>query len=286
MNATRWALIALAAIVVAAGLLVLGLPIESPLAPAAEPAAAVPRQLHGAPTVSVAAASAPSRPNEPVHAEAAAASAPRIGSEGYGPHIERAEAGNDASAAWEAVRWLRQCAAGEAHRNSAEALRNQGVSPEMMTQLMVEADAEARRCQTVTARHRAMLPELAAQALRAGVPEAAAAYASAVFSRDLLPAQREEVADGMRRDARTGQALSLLGAMLAHESWGLSDTERLGFMSAFLELPNQSEAEETIKSLMAQKLIRFKAAPTPDQRDAAELAAQEIVARARAGRPP
>jgi len=206
--------------------------------------------------------------------------APRIGSEGYGPHIERALVGNDAAAGWEAVRWLRLCASNEARRHSFETLRNQGVSPEMMTQMMVESDAEARRCQTVTAQHRAMLPELAARAMRAGVPEAASAFAAATFADDLSAAQRQQVAEAMRRDALAGHHLSLVNAATSHPAWGLSDVERLSFLMAYAELPGHPEARGIVQSLLDQRALPLSAVPTPEQLAAAKQAAQSILQRA------
>lgn len=155
--------------------------------PAAEPAAAptaqapLPPISPAAPDVAAASMPAVAARAASMPAVAAAPRARQVGPEGYGPSIERAQAGHDPQAAWEAVQWLRQCSNNEARRTSFELMRNQGVSPEMMTQLMVEADAEARRCQTVTAAHQALLPELASRAMRAGLPEAASAYAAAAF---------------------------------------------------------------------------------------------------------
>lgn len=208
----------------------------------------------------------------------------RIGAEGYGPHIERAQAGTDPQAAWEAVLWLRQCASNEGRRHSFEALRNQGVSPEMMTQLMVEADAEARRCQTVTPAHRALLPELASRAMRARLPEAASAYAGAVFAGDLTPAQRLEVAQAMRRDAQAGDLPSLLGALTAHEAWGLSDEERLTYLVAYAALGGPP-AQSMAKTLVDNGQIRFRTTPTPEQLEAALRSARPWLEplRARAG---
>lgn len=222
-------------------------PAPAPLA-ASEPAA---RALQAAPAAS----------------DATAPSAPRIGAEGYGPHIERAHAGTDAKTAWEAVQWMRQCATNEGRRFSFEQMRNQGVSPEMMTQLMVEADAEARRCQTVTDSHRALLPELAARAMRAGLPEAASAYAGAVFAGDLTAAQRQEVTAAMRRDAQAGDVPSLLGALVANEAWGLTDDDRLTYLVAYAALGGQA-AQSMAKALIDSGQIRFKQKPTPDQLEA------------------
>ena len=103
MTATRWTLIALVACAAASGVLYVW-PDEKPADPGpAAVAAALPLNLPPAAATSAAAARAPLRTPAPAHAAAPAASVPRIGSEGYGAHIERAQAGNDAAAAWEAV---------------------------------------------------------------------------------------------------------------------------------------------------------------------------------------
>jgi hypothetical protein len=279
MTATRWTLMLLATGAAAGLLFAMRGPADDPPATPAEPT--TPTSLLNPPLAASAATTAArvAPPAAlPARLAAAAPPPPQIGSEGYGPHIERAQAGSDAQAAWEAVQWLRNCASTEARRNSFEAVRNQGVAPDMMTQLMVEADAEARRCQTVTAQHRALLPELAARAMRAGVPEAASAYASSVFPGDLSAAQRQEVVDAMRRDARDGHATSLLGALLANQAWGLSDTERLAYLAAYGQLPG---AKADVKLLLEQGAIRFHTPPTPQQLAAARQAGQEIVDRAR-----
>jgi len=284
MTATRWALILIAALTGLAGLIyAMHGPADSAPEPAAPAVVALPLNLPASAPASATPASAapPLATLQP--AAAAAAAKPRIGSEGYGPHIERAQVGNDAAAAWEAVQWLRNCFSNEAARNSFEHVRAQGVVPELMTQLMVEADAEARRCQTVTAQHRAILPELAARAMRAGVAEAASAYANSVFPGDLTPAQRQEVVDAMRRDAQAGQVQSLLGALVANEAWGLSDAEKLAYLLAYGSLPGHPETQATAKTLVEQGTIRFKKQPpTPEQLAAAKQAAVEIVERARA----
>lgn len=287
MDVIRWTLILLA--VGAAAMAALWLALSGPAtgpAPTPQPTTVtalplnLPAAVSAAPSAAPRAASAAATPSP-----ATRPPAPRIGSEGYGPHIDRALAGSDAAAAWEAVQWLRGCASTEQRRSSFEAARAQGVAPEMLTQMMQEVDAEARRCQTVTAQHRAMLPELASRAMRGGVPEAASAYAAAVFAGDLTPAQRQEVADAMRRDAQAGNAMSLLNAALAHEAWGLSDAERLGFMYAYSELPGQPGAKSTLASLVKQGAFRFKTPPTQAQMDAAKVDGQKILDRVRASKP-
>lgn len=284
MTATRWTLLLIAALAALAGAIhAMRAPAESPTAAAEPTTTALPLHLPGLAPVDSAPASAASQPAARPTVNTAAARKPSIGSEGYGPHIERAQVGNDAQAAWEAVQWLRNCFANESSRNSFEHARAQGVVPELMTQLMVEADAEARRCQTVTAQHRALLPELAARAMRAGVPEAASAYANSVFPGDLTPTQRQDVADAMRRDAQAGHVQSLLGALVANEAWGLSDAEKLAYLLAYGSLPAHLGTQATAKTLVEQGTIRFKKQPpTQEQLAAAKLAAVEIVERARA----
>lgn len=255
---------------------------EAPDTPAAEPApvAALPLSLP-APASAASALRAASAALTAASAPAVARAAMlQVGSEGYGPHIERAQAGTDAAAAWEAVQWLRSCADTEARRQNFEHLRNQGVSPEMMTQLMQEADAEGRRCQTVTAQHRALLPELALRSMRAGLPEAASVYAGATQPGALAPALREEVATAVRRDAEAGHSGSLLGALVAPTAWGLSQTEKLGYMVAYVEMTG-AHGQAVVESLVKHHGI-LTAMPTPSQLAAAKQAGQQIIDRARA----
>ncbi|MFG6412810.1 hypothetical protein ACG02S_02745 [Roseateles sp. DC23W] len=286
MTANRWTLILLLAAGAAVGgwFFASGELVDPPKAAAAAPATSPLAQPLPHTAASEPAASAAVRAPAPV--VAASASAPRIGSEGYGAHIESAQAGSNATAAWEAVRWLRNCNTTEARRQSFERVRTHGIEPELMTQLMVEVDAEARRCQTVTARHQALLPELAARAMRAGVPEAAAAYANAVFPGGLTASQRQEVADALRRDARAGDVQSLIGAAQANEAWGLSDAERLAFLAAYGQTPGHPGTGINVKVFAEERVIRLQAPPTPEQLAAAKLAGQQIVERARANAQP
>lgn len=252
----------------------------------AEPVAPLALKLPPAPVAASVAASA--RPVLPAAAGSAvgnAAAPRRIGAEGYGPHIERAQAGSDPHAAWQAVLWLRQCASNEGRRHSVETLRNQGVSPEMMTQLMVEADAEARLCQTITAQHRAGLAALASRAMRAGVPEAASAYAAAAFPGDLSASERREVADAMRRDAQSGDAQSLVNAATSHPDWGLTDAERLTFLMAYAGLPEHPQARGIAESLLRQGQLHMSTPPTQAQIAAALQDAKQLLDRRAAPRP-
>lgn len=286
MKASRWGLAIVAALAVAAGLQQLRRAPEAPrpaMAPAGlplpwpTPASAPARAPVPTPAPAVAVQRAPAA--APV-APAPSASSPRIGSEGYGPHIERALAGQDPARAWEAVHWLRQCASNEQRRASFERAREQGVAPSMMTQLMMEADADARRCQTVTARHQALVGELSLRALRGGVPEAAASYAAATAPASVPPALRQEVAEAMRRDARAGHPASLLGALMAPEGWGLSDDEKLAYLQAYGEMTG-AQGRAVVARLVEQRVVRWRAPPTAEQTAAAQAAGRQIVENAR-----
>lgn len=282
MTATaRWTL----AVAVAAGLAVwLGMRGE-PGKPTPPSSAASPVPLPW-PTPGSAPASVPSAVGPAPRAQAPLPAAPAapagVGSEGYGPLVERIQAGTDAGQAWEAATVLRLCASSEQRRASFEKARNEGAPATLMTQLMQEEDAHARRCQTVTAQHQALLPELISRALRAGVPAALSAFSNAALLADLAPAQRVELAQVMRRNAQAGDRSSLLGAAMSHEAWGMSNAEKLAFLQAYDELSQGQPGKADVAALMERQAQLL----TPDQQAAARLAAQQIVARARAGRPP
>lgn len=284
MTKFRWALVALAVLAGAGALFhAQQAPDEQPEPLTHATTAASPLNLPASSAVSgVQPGIAQPAANTVAAAPVLVASAPRIGSEGYGAHIEQAQAGNDAAQAWEAVNWLRNCNSNELRRQSAERLRAHGVATEVMTQLMVEADTEARLCQTVTAQHRAMLPELALRAMRAGIPAAATAYASSVDPNLLAPNERQAVGDALRRDALAGEPTNLIGAVLSQPGWGLTDAERLSYFYAYGELLGHAQAEPIMRAMVQTKGIPLKSQPTPEQLVAAETAGRLIVERTRA----
>ncbi|MFT7775591.1 hypothetical protein [Roseateles sp.] len=286
MQPSRRRIILLAALAAAAGLLyVLREPAKAPTLQDPAAAAALPLELPTAGPAGMAQPHAPVQAAAPARLPAPEASAPRIGSEGYGPHIERAQAGGDAAAAWEAVQWLQQCASNSATRQSYESVRGGRIPQEMLTQLMLEADAEGRLCQTVTAWHWAMLQELALRAIRGGVPNSAVGLATMIKPGDITPALRQEVSDAIRRDADSGEPGSMLGALTDGAAWGLSDDERLGYLVAFSELDGNG-GPALVRQWLSQGTVEFKTAPTAQQLSAARAAGQQIADRIRAGRLP
>jgi hypothetical protein len=173
-------------------------PDDGPTAPAPTAAASATPVLAASPATVVPTVPPALQP-QPAPTPPAPLRAGPIGAEGYGPSIERAHAGDDPAAAWEAVGWLRACSSNEVRRESLEKARAQGVVPELTTQLMVELDAEARRCQTVTDFHRRLLPVLAARAIRAGVPDAVAADASGALRVQLSAEEGDQLDAAMGR---------------------------------------------------------------------------------------
>ena len=289
MSTGRWTFILIAALAgVAALIYAMREPAERLTAPSPEPTvAALPLNLPAsapASPISTGVAGGVSRPAAPSTTTPTSAK-PRIGAEGYGPHIERAQAGNDADAAWEAAQWLRQCGLNEEKRQSYERVRGERVPQEMLIQLMMEADAEGRLCQTVTAAHHAWLQELALRAIRGRVPDAATGFAAWVSPADIAPALRQEVADAMRRDANAGQFRSLVGVLTRGAAWGLTDDERLGYLVAFSEMAGNG-GPAMVRQWIAQRTIPFNAEPTPQQLAAAQTAGQQIVDRVRASKQP
>lgn len=286
MRASLWRILLLAALATAGGLLyVLREPATAPPLQDPATAAALPLERPAARPADLAQPHTPVQTAAPARPPAPEASAPRIGSEGYGPHIERAQAGGDAAAAWEAVQWLRRCASISATRQSYENVRGERIPQEMLTQLMLEADAEGRRCQTVTAWHWAMLQELALRAIRGGVPNAAVGLAAMVKPGDITPALRQEVSEAIRRDANAGEPGSMLGALTNGAAWGLSDDERLGYLVAISELDGNG-GPALVRQWLSQGIVEFKTAPTAQQLSAARAAGQQIADRIRAGRMP
>lgn len=216
--------------------------------------------------------SAPSGP-------ARAPEASPIGSEGYGPHIERARDGADPKSAWQAVGWLQACRTNAVNLQSYQLARDSGAVPEVMTRLLVEAQAEARRCQTVTTQHQALLPELALRALRGGIAGAAATYAADQRFEQADAALQAELRTAIRRDAQAGEHRTLIDAALSNEGWGLSYDERLSYLLAFGLL--SPGGPQHLRALGQQGQIKMPA-PNSAQMLAAQTAAQTIVNAAKA----
>lgn len=208
----------------------------------------------------------------------------QIGSEGYGPLIERAYEAGTAERAWQAVAWLRSCALNDQTTQSLQIARDHGTDHAAMTRAIQALQAEARRCQTVTAQHLALMPELTLRAMRGSIPGAAAAYAATGTPAELDTALQTEVTTAIRRDAQAGETSTLINAAMSEDRWGLSDQERLTYLMAY-GLSGQPGAKEQLQALTKQDLIKIRQ-PSAEQLAAARLAAQRIVNVARSRQVP
>jgi len=202
-----------------------------------------------------------------------------IGSEGYGPHIDRARDGASPKAAWQAVAWLQACRQNASDLQAYQQARDSGAVPELLTRLIVEKQAEARRCQTVTAPHQALLPELALQAMRGGIAGAGVAYAGERRFEQADAALQAELRNAIRRDANSGDHMTLINAGLSDAAWGLSYEERLSYLLAFGLL--SAGGPQHLQALGKSGQIKMPA-PNSAQAAAAQAAAQKIADAAKA----
>ena len=180
------------------------------------------------PTVSVAQADvlgpspAPSAPEpEPVDG---------IGSEGFGPHVQRALDSGDPRQALDAARWTAKCHPD----NDAEAMLSGNhpkyrlvLSPEARQKVITNARKEQRRCQTLTPDLKAQHRALALRALDAKVPGSGLAYYQSLDRENRSPAELARALQGLRQDVEQGQDLAVPPLALAE--LGQSRAERLAY---------------------------------------------------------
>ncbi|MDC8772644.1 hypothetical protein [Roseateles albus] len=212
-----------------------------------------------------------------------------IGSEGYGPHIERAHQGVDPKAAWQAVEWLFKCASHAGVEENWQATLDSGLLPKesaaMMTELLAKHRADAGRCQTVIAAHQALLPDLALKAMRGNIPGAAAAYAGGRNLDQLDPTLQTELQSAIRADAQAGDMQTLFSSFSSDEKWGLGYTERLGYMAAWIALQPPGHGQAVIEGQVQSGRFKMKP-PSATQLAEAMLLAQKIYETASKARKP
>lgn len=155
---------------------------------------------------------------------------PSVGSEGYGPHIQRAHASGDPERSWAATRWLLACKTNADAAQVVERSRAQlsGDHHQAVTEMLERLHADMRRCQTVTEAEYALEPELAWAAMRGGIPGAAAMAAMAARAQPLDGTKRQELLAALQRDALAGdeRAQIVLASPTASRQWGLGAIEQ------------------------------------------------------------
>jgi hypothetical protein len=153
-----------------------------------------------------------------------------IGSEGFGPHVQRALDSDDPRQALEAARWIASCRPDM----DVESMIN-GTHPKY--RLVLPADQRAavitnerqnqRYCQTLTPDLMAQHQALALRALEAKVPGAGLAYYDSLNRDSRSPAELERALRGLRVDAEDGQEMAV--PLLALQSLGQSRVEQLAY---------------------------------------------------------
>jgi hypothetical protein len=215
-----------------------------------------------------------------------------IGSEGYGPHIERALASGNGKLAMQAIQWLQECRYNNEVQAAFEAARAQmpASAASSMTAMMEKGQRTSRLCQTVTAQHQAMETELAQIAMQDKIPGAAAAYlatTSLAGTWQQLPStQKDEVLASLRRDANSGDAQSMTSAIFMGSHIGISLVEQLTYANVLVaDLPyaNSDVQDETKRAMLKNAEIDLSKL-SAEQVQAATTAAQRLLDAIRAKR--
>ena len=157
-----------------------------------------------------------------------------IGSEGYGPHIQRIADEGDARQAFKAVEWISDCqrndAVVETHYRIRADIPQQAQSA--MTGFIEHLQLEARRCQTVTADIAALQLPLALRALQGKVPRAAVTYAQ--LMQGSPPAEHLALMTSqLEVDARAGSVIALQMLAQQGERFGLDADAAATYYAAY-----------------------------------------------------
>lgn len=248
------------------------------------------------PTRHAAAAPEPALAPAPAATPAQAASDPappqgsgvRVGSEGYGAHVQRALDSGRADQALDAAQWIADCRSNADVEAMLLGSHPKGYRlhlPEAQHREVIEAARRKQQhCLTVTPDLLAQHKALAERALDAKLPGAAKAYADALGP-DATAAERERAVQALREAVRVGDPMAVL--VLLNPDFGLPRVElqsyrllveRLGQLGQLPALPlgaawgtpftppltpaEQAEAEARLQGLLPA-FRRKKGAPAP-----------------------
>lgn len=188
--------------------------------PTAAPAAnetAAPASLPAAPP-----RPAPSAPNDDA--------VTGIGSEGFGPHVQRALDTGDPRQALDAARWIASCRPDldvESMINGTHPKYRLVLPPEARAEVITKERQNQRYCQTLTPALMAQHQALALRALDAKVPGAGLAYYNSLDREARTPAELERALQGLRIDVEHGEEMAV--PLLALQSLGQSRVEQLAY---------------------------------------------------------
>lgn len=184
-----------------------------------------------APDSSPAAQAPASRPKAPASSQPPLATGPSVGSEGYGPVVQRALDLRDAKLALAAMRLVQDCGLNRTLQVGMERFRQDAKFPQDTLKTVLEGlQAEERRCQTLT-------PALADPvalgeiAMDGGARGAAAAYYR-ISGGVIAPSLSERMTAGLQTDALDGDANSVAVLLLQGRRSGLPEVQMRAYERA------------------------------------------------------
>jgi hypothetical protein len=153
-----------------------------------------------------------------------------IGSEGFGPHVQRALDSGDPRQALDAARWIASCQPDmdvESMINGTHPKYRLILTPEVRAEVITKERQTQRLCQTLTPDLMAQHKALALRALDAKVPGAGLAYYKSLDRENRSPAEGTRALQGLRADVERGQELAV--PVLALGELGQSRVEQLAY---------------------------------------------------------
>ena len=132
-----------------------------------------------------------------------------IGSEGFGPHVQRALDSGDPRQALDAARWIASCRPDrdvESMINGTHPKYRLVLPPDARAEIITKERKNQRFCQTLTPDLMAQHNVLVSRALDAKVPGSGLAYCDSLDLETRNPAELELALRGLRADAENGEA--------------------------------------------------------------------------------
>jgi hypothetical protein len=161
-----------------------------------------------------------------------------VGSEGFGPHIDRARGEKNVELAERSLRWLGQCSLNSELTDLLERSRGTGKLPDSVLKENLELSQRiGRACQTVTSEHQSSRAELAAIAIPTN-PSVATDFLL-VNVKHLTAELAPLVAKGVVLDAQSGSVDALIAIRTHGSKVGIGPVETYKFSEALRRLPSE-----------------------------------------------
>lgn len=201
-----------------------------------------------------------------------------IGSEGYGPHIQRIADAGDVQQALKAVHWIDTCRSNNEQvvEGLYQARANLPQAQEAGLNAVIErTQAEMRRCQTVTPDVARLQRPLALLALQAKVYGAAAEYAR-LTDGSPPPEQMALMTTQLESDARAGSLMSLRALVLRNGQFGLDAETAATYYAAYKIVEDAPEPRVGLGGIWPQ--VSPPARPVAADASAARAIADRVLA--------